>query len=736
MDDKYSDFLCDLIPIAIFCVDKDMNITRWNKKAEEITQYKAEEMLGKPCHVFAEDTSKEIRGLINGEIKKPIFGKESIIYSKDGKLHYIIKNADVLRDAEGQVIGGIEVFEDITERKEAEAKARQLAEEWTTTFDSITDLISIQDRSNRLMMVNKAYADAFKVPVEECTGKVCYNIVHGTHECIPDCPHQKSLKTKKPETIETFDERLGVHVEITTCPILDENQEVTKVVHIIKDISERKKAEQLKDNLISTVSHELRTPLTTIREAVSQVLDGILGPTTPEQREFLTLCLHDVDRLMRIINDLLDVSKLEAKSVELHKEAIDIVALAKKIQATFVPRFREKNLESRLTSSSEVIEVYADRDKIIQVFTNLIGNALKFTEKGFIELKLTDTGKEVECAVVDSGRGIPADDLPKVFARFKQIGREYGPGEKGTGLGLAIAKGIVELHKGRIWVESEQGKGSKFIFTLPKPLAGDVIILEALESLQSIAKREAKECSIFIVSFENFKRMEEISGKEKVDMLLLEVFSQFKQFIGFVQPLMIKNERQLILLTDTGMQDIDSWKERIKRIVKGVLFKFQDLLEVDIAVGHALYPRDGQTASNLLDKARESLAEDRKEQLCKKILVVDDDPGVIKLLQDALRGFGYKNVDAVNDGVQAFEAIDKENPALILLDMQMPQMNGYEVVGRLKEDISTKDIPIIIMSGHPVAFDELNEYMRKKAIPIIGKPLDLMQLKKLIWFLL
>jgi len=217
---------------------------------------------------------------------------------------------------------------------------------------------------------------------------------------------------------------------------------------------------------------------------------------------------------------------------------------------------------------------------------------------------------------------------------------------------------------------------------------------------------------------------------------LLEVFKQCKQFIGFVQPLMIKNERQLILLTDTGMQDIDSWKERIKRIVKGVLFKFQDQFEVDIAVGHALYPRDGQTASNLLDKARESLAEDRKGQLYKRILIVDDDTGVVKLLQDALRGFGYKNIYAVNDGVQALEAIDQEKPALILLDMQMPQMNGYEVVGRLKEDISTKDIPIIIMSGHPVSFDELNEYMRKKAIPIVGKPLDLMQLKKLMWFLI
>ncbi len=736
MDSNYSDFLCDLIPIAIFCVDKDMNITRWNRKAEEITQYKAEEILGKPCQMFAGESCEEICGLFKGETKSPVFGRESTIHSKDGKLHHVIKNADVLRDAKGEIIGGIEVFEDITERKEAEARTRQLAEEWRTTFDSITDLISIQDRSNRLMMVNKAYADAFKLSVEECTGKVCYNVVHGTHECIPDCPHQKSIKTKKPETVETFDERLGLHVEITTCPILDENQEVSKVVHIIKDISERKKAEHLKDNLISTVSHELRTPLTTIREAVSQVLDGILGPTTAEQREFLTLCLHDVDRLMRIINDLLDVSKLEAKSVELHKEVINIVALAKKIQATFVPRFREKNLECKLTSSSETIEVYADRDKIIQVFTNLIGNALKFTEKGSIEFKLTDTGKEVECAVIDSGKGIPADDLPKVFARFKQIGREYGPGEKGTGLGLAIAKGIVELHKGRIWVESEQGKGSKFIFTLPKPMAGDAIVLEALDGLQSIVRREAKECSIFIVSFENFKQMEEVSGKENVDMLLLEVFKQCKQFIGFVQPLMIKNERQLILLTDTGMQDIDSWKERIKRIVKGVLFKFQDQFEVDIAVGHALYPRDGQTASNLLDKARESLAEDRKGQLYKRILIVDDDTAIVKLLEDTLRGFGYKNVVAVNDGVQALEAIDQEKPALILLDMQMPQMNGYEVVGRLKEDISTKDIPIIIMSGHPVAYDELNEYMRKKAIPIIGKPLDLMQLKKLIWFLI
>ncbi|MBN3039117.1 MAG: hybrid sensor histidine kinase/response regulator [Candidatus Omnitrophica bacterium] len=228
------------------------------------------------------------------------------------------------------------------------------------------------------------------------------------------------------------------------------------------------KLNQIKSDFISTVSHELRTPLTTIRETVSQVLDGILGGTTKEQQEFLTMCLEDIDRLKRIIDNLLDISKIEAGKVEIKKAPLDIVALARSVGSTFGPLAQKKSLEIKTNLPAEKIEISADKDKITQVFANLLNNALKFTQKGHVEIAVRDEGETVECSVADTGPGIAPEDLPKLFDKFEQFGRMAGPGEKGTGLGLSIAKGIVQLHKGKIRAESKLDQGTKFIFTLPK----------------------------------------------------------------------------------------------------------------------------------------------------------------------------------------------------------------------------------------------------------------------------
>lgn len=224
----------------------------------------------------------------------------------------------------------------------------------------------------------------------------------------------------------------------------------------------------MKSDFISTVSHELRTPLTTIREVVSQMLDGIIGATTKEQQEFLTMCLEDIDRLKRIIDNLLDISKIEAGKVEIRKTRWDITALAKTVAAAFIPQSQKKGLEIKTVFAAEGIEVSADKDKITQVLTNLINNALKFTAKGHIEILIVEKDQAVECKVSDTGIGIAAKDLTKLFNKFEQFGRTSGPGEKGTGLGLSIAKGIVELHQGKIWAESELNKGTTFTFVLPK----------------------------------------------------------------------------------------------------------------------------------------------------------------------------------------------------------------------------------------------------------------------------
>lgn len=231
---------------------------------------------------------------------------------------------------------------------------------------------------------------------------------------------------------------------------------------------ELQKLDKLKTDFINIASHELRTPITIIREGISQILEGIHGQITPEQTKLLNICFGTLERLKHLVDDLLDISKIEAGKLKLNPESIDLVNLAREVGALFHSKVKGMGLELKENFSSPTVMAYVDKDSIIRVFTNLIGNALKFTEKGHIEISVRDQPDQVECCVADTGRGISEEDSSRVFGKFEQFGDHQGAKEKGTGLGLNICKKIVELHHGEIWMESVLGKGTKFIFTLPK----------------------------------------------------------------------------------------------------------------------------------------------------------------------------------------------------------------------------------------------------------------------------
>lgn len=358
---------------------------------------------------------------------------------------------------------------DVTERRLAEEKARQIANEWDETFNSISDMITVQSKDYKIIRANKAYAAAFGVRPDELVGRVCCGVIHGTGKSISNCPCQRTLEKKEYSSLEIFEPRLGKYLEITTSPIINDKGEVEAVVHVMKDISKRKEVELLKDEFVSTVSHELRTPLSIIKEGVSVILEKISGAINDKQEKILVSVRGSIDRLARIIDSLLDISKIQVGKMEIKKEIVNLSEIAEQVVIAFLPKAKAKNLEIRMSFPEEAVNIHADKDKIIGIFTNLINNALKFTEKGYIEVIIKDLENEIECAVIDTGFGISKDDLLRVFGKFQQFNRPFGgSGEKGTGLGLAITKGLVEVHNGRIWVESELQKGSKFIFTLPK----------------------------------------------------------------------------------------------------------------------------------------------------------------------------------------------------------------------------------------------------------------------------
>ena len=231
---------------------------------------------------------------------------------------------------------------------------------------------------------------------------------------------------------------------------------------------ELRKLNHLKSEFVATVSHELRTPLAVIKEFSTIMLDEIPGKVNKEQREYLSIINESVDLLTRLVNNLLDISKIEAHKVELKRELTDIVELARTVSSGFEPFAKNKKLEIRRNFPGNKVELYIDKDAISEVFVNLISNAVKFTEQGHIEISIIDKEREVECIVSDTGIAIPEEDMPKIFGKFEQFSRRDGPGEKGVGLGLTISKSLIELHNGNIGVESKLGRGTKFTFILPK----------------------------------------------------------------------------------------------------------------------------------------------------------------------------------------------------------------------------------------------------------------------------
>lgn len=280
---------------------------------------------------------------------------------------------------------------------------------------------------------------------------------------------QKIRKLGKRHHIETkvINKEGGlIDVDISINVLKDTRGELLGAIGIMRDITEHKKLGELRDKFVA-VSHELRTPLVPIKEGISQVLDGLHGDTTKKQRKFLSVALIEVNRLKRIIDDLLDLFKIESGEVVIRKQTIDMAPLVKRVMLTFSPEARHKGLKLKARFSQKTIYAHTDKDKIVQVLSNLVSNAVKFTERGSVEIGVKVKGAMIECSVSDTGVGIETGDVANLFKKFTQVGRLGGSSEGGTGLGLSICKEIVELVNGKIWVESRYGKGSIFKFTIP-----------------------------------------------------------------------------------------------------------------------------------------------------------------------------------------------------------------------------------------------------------------------------
>ncbi len=443
-----------------------------NDSYTRITGYTRDEVIGKKTTeintwVNLEDRNKILEKL---KLKGRIYNDETHFRVKTGEIHTMLFSAEKIT-----IIGRpclISVFTDITELKEYERVITRAAHEWRTTFDAINELISVIDKNHKIVRANMSFAKAFNVRPQEIIGKNCFEIFHGTKEPWPDCPLKISMRNSKTSIKEYYIPNLEIYVEETTSPIFNEQGSVEYCVHIARDITERKQAEEnlqkidrMKMEFLSNVSHELRTPLQSISGFVKLIIDGQVSDLETQQ-EFLQIVDRETWHLGNLINGLLDMSRLESGRFQINKTLVPLSEAITDSIKIFYSLAREKNIELTKDIPVQLPEIEVDAERFRQVIINLLSNAIKFCDPGGnVNFKSEIRNGEILFEVSDNGIGISEDATEHLFEKFYRVEDKLARG--GTGLGLYITKQIVEAHGGRIWVKSKIGEGSTFSFTLP-----------------------------------------------------------------------------------------------------------------------------------------------------------------------------------------------------------------------------------------------------------------------------
>lgn len=391
--------------------------------------------------------------------------------------------------------------------------------------------------------------------------------------------------------------------EISPLPL--GRRSVTGMILLLRDVTREKEIDRMKNDFISIVSHELRTPLSITREGISLILEGIPGKINKNQHKILSTAKSNIDRLSRIVNSLLDISRIEAGKIEIKKRLVSISSLLRQVAANYEMAAGEKGLEMRVKLPDKKISLYADTDKLLQIFSNLMNNALHFTPAGMIELAARETKTTVVCSVKDTGIGIGKKDLPKVFSRFQQFGRVEGAGPRGTGLGLSIARELVEMHRGKISVASTEGKGTKFTFTLPK-YTPEVLFKEYVNNEMVVAMENDTELSIIGIKPSGADDPSKEFSKKKYPNLLMDIeqvlSSSLRRADDFV---LVLGERIVIVLPnctkDNALRLVDL---RLVPAVKQHLEKKELDKKIKCFFGCLAYPVDGRLSADLIAKVK------------------------------------------------------------------------------------------------------------------------------------
>jgi signal transduction histidine kinase/CheY-like chemotaxis protein len=484
-------------------------------------------------------------------------------------------------------------------------------------------------------------------------------------------------------------------------------------------LKEMREADRLKTQFLANMSHELRTPLNSIIGFSRVILKGIDGPITDLQNQDLTAIHNAGQHLLGLINDILDISRIDAGKMELAFEEVDMRNLIQSVASTALGLIKDKPIRLSQYIPDDLPLARADPIRARQVLLNLLSNAAKFTESGsiVIEAKLQtnpDNYPEIVVSVSDTGSGIPAEHFPKLFEAFSQVDASPTRRTGGTGLGLSICKRLVEMHGGRIWVDSILGKGSTFYFTLP---ALQPKVAPAAETAPSAAAAPSRK-NILVVENETgvvqlYRRYLEPRGYTIVELS-----------DGARAGPMARELRPYAILLDVNMPSPDGWQvlaqlksDPVTRPLPVILCTITEDRGRGLSLGAADYLVKPILESDLV-ASLEKL--EKPERKAFNILVIEDNPDEAQIVQrilEKLNGFSVRMVAEAKSGVERAEA---DQPNLIILDLQLPGAAGFEVLSALHANQKTSAIPVVVLSAADMTPEQM-ENISTQAQAILRK---------------
>jgi PAS domain S-box-containing protein len=749
---------------AVFMTDLEGVIQYANPAFEKIYGFSPSEAIGKTPRILKSGVTPDEQyryfwetllagGTVTGEI---------INKTKDGRLIPIAGTNSPILDESGKIVGFLAVHQDITERKLSEETLKRrndylaASSEIGRLVTSTLDLNTIFTRTVNLVSDRFGFYYAaiyiieetgFNAILREATGEAGekmkaqrYSIVVGSRSIVGKVAESmqpmlvndtdvEPLYLPNPYLLETRSEvaiplRIGSRImgvidiqstqphAFTTDDLsvlqsladqvavaIDNARSYELSQQLIKDLRE---VDQLKSQFLANMSHELRTPLNSIIGFSRVILKGIDGPVTEMQQQDLTAIYNSGQHLLGLINDILDLARIEAGKMELNFEEVHLAEMATSVMSTAKGLVKEKPIQLVQRVPHDMPTVRGDTMRVRQVLLNLISNASKFTDQGSIAVEVGvqkgPTGKmEALISVIDTGPGISAEDQKKLFQAFSQVDGSATRKSGGSGLGLSICANLVQLHGGRIGIHSEVGKGSTFWFTLPlyhqpqqeiphgmKP----VLAIDDDPQVIGLYERYLSPQGYYVVPLTDPSKAKEQVLKLKPYAITLDI--------------MMPSKDGWSVLTDLK-------SDPLTRDVPVIVCSILEQADQGFSLGAAEYlvkPILEEDLVCALDRLN-------KGGTIHEVLVIDDDPNDLRLMEKILSQHGQYRPILAEGGRDGWEIINRKPPQAIILDLFMPDINGFTILEKLRDNPVLRDIPVLVVSGGGLTNDQqqqLNDF--------------------------